>query len=167
MTGKRLSVLQWETFSQQISRTVNNLPIGLGNKTKMLESLDILSPNQQILERNNSRSPTTPLVVTHDVKRITESNKKIYEKWFQDWLVSYVRKLVKQPKWFLSDKSIAVGDVVLFLKPEETIRPSIPIWDCGNNKQRQRRAHQVCGRRVPIAGKTPKGEWDVASENWW
>ena len=33
----RLSVLQWETFGQQISNSIN-MPIGLGNKTELLES---------------------------------------------------------------------------------------------------------------------------------
>ena len=119
MDGKRLSVLQWETLGQQVANSVNNLPIGLGNKTEMLESLDILSPNRLILGRNNCRSPTAPLEVTHDVRRIVESNKKIYDQWFQEWLISYVPKLVEQPKWFASDRDIAVGDVVLFLKSEK------------------------------------------------
>ena len=33
----RLSVLQWETLSQRISNSIN-MPIGLGNKTELLES---------------------------------------------------------------------------------------------------------------------------------
>ena len=33
----RLSVLQWETLGQQISNSIN-MPIGLGNKTELLES---------------------------------------------------------------------------------------------------------------------------------
>ena len=119
MDGKRLSVLQWETLGQQVSNSINNLPIGLGNKTDMLENLDILSPNRLILGRNNCRSPTAPLQLSNDVRKIVESNKKIFETWFQEWLVSYVPTLVEQPKWFSSDRDVAVGDVVLFLKSEK------------------------------------------------
>ena len=119
MHGRRLSILQWETLGQQVSNSINNLPIGLGNKTEMLESLDILSPNRLILGRNNCRSPTAPLEITHDVRRILESNKEIFTLWFKEWLVSFVPTLVEQPKWFVTDRAIAVGDVVLFLKSEK------------------------------------------------
>ena len=37
---------------------------------------------------------------------------------FESWLISYVPKLMYQPKWFQSDRDIKVGDVVLFLKSE-------------------------------------------------
>ena len=77
MHGHRLSVLQWETLGQQVSNSINNLPIGLGNKTAMLESLDILSPNRLILGRNNCRSPTAPLEVSQYVQRIVEGNMKL------------------------------------------------------------------------------------------
>ena len=119
MHGRRLSILQWETLGQQVSNSINNLPIGLGNKTEMLESLDILSPNRLLLGRNNCRSPTAPLEITHDVRRILESNKEIFTLWFKEWLVSFVPTLVEQPKWFVTDRAIAVGDVVLFLKSEK------------------------------------------------
>ena len=62
----RLSVLQWETLGQQVSNSINNLPIGLGNKVESLESLDILTPNRLILGRNNSRGPVSPLSITGD-----------------------------------------------------------------------------------------------------
>ena len=121
MTGEncKLSFLQWETLAQQVSNSINNLPIGLGNKSEMLESLDILTPNRLILGRNNARCPTAPLEVTHDVRRIIESNVEIFTLWFKEWMVSYVPELVDQPKWFVSDRSIAVGDVVLLLKSEK------------------------------------------------
>ena len=119
MNGRRLSILQWETLGQQVSNSINNLPIGLGNKTEMLESLDILSPNRLLLGRNNCRSPTAPLEITHDVRRLIESNKEIFALWFKEWLVSFVPNLIEQPKWFVTDRGIAVGDVVLFLKSEK------------------------------------------------
>ena len=38
-----ISVLQWETVCQQISNSINNLPIGLGIKVESLENMDINS----------------------------------------------------------------------------------------------------------------------------
>ena len=35
----RLSVLQWKTLGQQISNSINTVPVGLGNKAEMLENL--------------------------------------------------------------------------------------------------------------------------------
>ena len=35
----RLSILQWETLGYKISNSINNMPIGLGNKSEMLENL--------------------------------------------------------------------------------------------------------------------------------
>ena len=67
-----LSILQWETLGQQICNSINNVPIGVGNKSEMLENLDILTPNRLILGRNNSRCPTAPLIIKNDARRIIE-----------------------------------------------------------------------------------------------
>ena len=115
----RLSVLQWETLGQQISNSINNTPIGLGNKVDMLENLDILTPNRLILGRNNHRNPTAPLQVADDLRRIIESNNTVYEVWFKEWLTSYVPLLIEKPKWFSTARNMSVGDVVLFLKSEQ------------------------------------------------
>lgn len=70
--NRRLSVVQWETLGLQIANSINNLPIGVGNRSKGIENLDLLTPNRLILGRNNNRSPTTPLELTSDQKRIIE-----------------------------------------------------------------------------------------------
>ena len=119
VSNRRLSILQWETICQQISNSINNLPIGLGNKSEMLENLDILTPNRLILGRNNTRSPSGPLEITHDVRKIIRSNNEVFKMWFKEWMVSYVPHLVDQPKWFTSERSMAVGDVVLLLKSDK------------------------------------------------
>ena len=85
----------------------------------MLENLDILTPNRLILGRNNSRYPTAPLIIKNDARRIIESNDKIFESWFKEWLISYVPKLIKKTKWFVTERNFCVGDVVLFLKSEQ------------------------------------------------
>ena len=78
LDNRRLSIMQWETLGIQISNSINNLPIGVGNKTDQLENLDILTPNRLILGKNNDRCPTQSLELTHDLKRIIESNANIF-----------------------------------------------------------------------------------------
>ena len=119
LDNNRLSVIQWETLAIKIANSINNLPIGIGNKTKDVENLDILTPNRLILGRNNDRCPTAPLEMAHDHKRIIESNNKIFKAWFNSWLISYVPTLIERPKWHYDDKAIEIGDVVLFLKAEQ------------------------------------------------
>ena len=63
---------------QQISNSINNLPIGVKNKVEKLENLDIITPNRLILGRNNSRCPNAPLEISCDYKRIIETNTNIF-----------------------------------------------------------------------------------------
>ena len=119
----KLSIIQWESLGQQVANGINNMPIALGNKVECLESLDILTPNRLILGRNNSRCPSDPLEVKDDLRRIIESNREVYEVWFREWLVSCVPMLVEKPKWFVTERNICVGDVVLFLKSEQEFDP--------------------------------------------
>ena len=72
-----------------------------------------------ILGRNNNRCPTAPLVLSGDVKKIIKSNDEIFRIWFKSCLVSYVPTLVPRPKWFETNRHIAVGDVVLFSKSDK------------------------------------------------
>ena len=119
LENKRLSLLQWETLIQQIANSINNLPIGLGNKVASLEELDLITPNRLLLGRNNTRSPTKPLTLSTDMKKIIQKNEEIFNTWFQSWLVSYVPTLVPQPKWFKTNRDISVGDIVLFSKSDK------------------------------------------------
>ena len=119
ISNERLSILQWETLMASIANSVNNLPLGLGNKVESLENLDLITPNRLLLGRNNHRSPTSTLSVTDDHSKILASNERIFKAWFKAWLVSYVPELIKMTKWFKSDEQIKVGDVVLFTKSDK------------------------------------------------
>ena len=101
---------------QQISNSINNLPIGLKNKAESLENLNIITPNRLILGRNNGRCPNAPLRISGDHKGVIDSNANIFKAWFKAWLVSYVPSLIERPKWHDIDKQVNVGDIVLFLK---------------------------------------------------
>ena len=89
------------------------MPIGLGNKTELLE-VDILTPNRLILGRNNGRNPTGPLEISGDFRRIIESNRFSSHGFRYGLLVTF--PLDEKPKWFVSERDICIGDVVLFMK---------------------------------------------------
>ena len=116
--NEKLTMLQWETTAAQISNSINNLPIGLGSKVADLEHADLLTPNRLRLGRNNDRSPVGPMLVSADAGRIMDDNQRIFNSWFQTWLVSYVPTLMHHPKWFVDDRDIKVGDIVIFVKEE-------------------------------------------------
>ena len=118
LCNQRLSLLQWETMCSQISNTINNLPIGLGSKIADLEEADLLTPNRLRLGRNNDRSPVGPMHVTTNIGKFMDENEKIFNAWYETWLISYVPTLMNHPKWFKDDTDINVGDVILFLKEE-------------------------------------------------
>ena len=121
VSNERLSILEWETLGAEIANTINDLPIGLGSKVANLEYLDLLTPNRLKLGRNNDRSPVGPLEVTCDLNKFLSINQKIFDVWFECWLVSYVPTLIDQPKWFKQDRDVKVGDIVIFPKEEKAI----------------------------------------------
>ena len=119
--NEKLSSLQWETLCSEISNSINNLPIAIGNETECLESLDLITPNRLRLGRNNDRSPIGTLDITDKVDRILRLNSDIFETWWETWLVSAVPKLMPKPKWFRTDEHLKVGDVILFAKDESSL----------------------------------------------
>ena len=73
---------------------------------------------------NNNRSPVGALVVSNNRDRIMRSS---FTAWFECWLVSYVPKLMKQPKWFHSSRDIKIGDIVLFNTSMAWLSPLIEV----------------------------------------
>ena len=71
--------------------------------------------------RNKERSPEGSMKVSSDYDRIIKQNNKIYQFWFENWLISHVPKLMFQPKWFQTSRDVKVGDIVLFLKHDSLL----------------------------------------------
>ena len=114
----RLSILQWETLSASIANQINNLPIAVGDVTDF-ECMDLITPNRLLLGRNNERCPDNVIFCDNPTKIIKE-NEKVFTSWFEVWMLVHVPKMMKQSKWFQSDK-VNVGDVVLFTKRESVL----------------------------------------------
>ena len=85
--SKRLSIMQWETLGASIANSINNMPIVTGNATSDLENLDIITPNRLKLGRNNERSPIDPVTITSNPRKIIDENQKIFQSWFENWLL--------------------------------------------------------------------------------
>ena len=99
---------QWSTFSNW-------------KYCKWLRNMDLITPNRLKFERNNERSPVFPIKVVENHLKVFHENKKIFNVWFETWLISHVPKLMEQPKWFHSDRDMKICDVVLFTKNEGSV----------------------------------------------
>ena len=121
--NERLSLMQWETLGSEVANRANDLPLAVGNITADFENLDLLTPNRLKLGRNNERSPVGTMKVTNDASKILKANKKIFQSWFENWLISCVPNLIEQPKWFKTSHHIKPGDVVIFTK-SDTFSPT-------------------------------------------
>ena len=106
----RLSVIEWETLCSEISNSINDVPVAIGNETEDLENIDLITPNRLRLGRNNSRSPIGPLELTGKVERILQLKTDVFQSWWEAWLVSALPKLIPQPKWFKNDIDLKCGD---------------------------------------------------------
>ena len=54
--------------------------------------------------------------------RTLKENRKIFNPWFEAWLISHVSRLMDHPKWFSTDHVKKIYDVVLFLKQDRVFR---------------------------------------------
>ena len=117
---EKLSLMQWETLASIIANNINDMPINIGSKCDV-ENLDLITPNRLLLGRSNQRSPTGEMVVCDNPSKILKENLKIYNAWFENWLLNHVPKLMEHPKWFKGDKNLQVGDIVLFTKTDSPI----------------------------------------------
>ena len=119
VANNRLSLLQWEALSSVIANTINDLPICIGNKVDV-ETIDLITPNRLLLGRNNDRSPVREMILSNNPTKLMKSNERVYNAWFENWLISNVPNLMNQSKWFASGRNIQVGDIVLFKKIDST-----------------------------------------------
>lgn len=118
---ERFSILRWETLAASIAISINNMPLAINGIVSDLENLDILAPNRLKLGRNNEKSPTEPVELQSNPNQIIEANRKIFQAWFENWLLSHIPKLLQQTKWYDSSEQIKIGDVVLFVKNESKL----------------------------------------------
>ncbi len=83
--------------------------------------MDLITPNRLKLGRNNDRRIAGPFTLEKRFSKIIETNQQIYDAWFDQWLINHVPKIIHQPKWFVQDRVMMVGDIVLFLRKESVL----------------------------------------------
>ena len=120
LNNQRLSILQWETLSSVIANRINNLPLAIGDVIGDFECMDLITPNRLMLGRNNEHA-LDGLVLCDNPTKLIKENEKLFNAWFEMWLVVHVPKLMKHQKWFESD-TLAVGDIVLFTKVDSLLK---------------------------------------------
>lgn len=120
--GIRLSILQWETICAEVSNSINDMPLALGSQVSDFELSDLITPNRLRLGRNNQRSPDGVMKIEGNLTMFLKQNEKIFESWFEGWLMSHLPKLMYQPKWFSTSNHLKEGDIVLFTKQDSVMK---------------------------------------------
>ena len=110
ISNERLGVLQWETIASVTANCINDLPLANRGAKGDLDNLDLITPNRLLLGRNNDRSPIGNMSVTESYDKIIASNAKIFNSWFENWLVSDVPQLMDQHKWFKVGLDLKEGE---------------------------------------------------------
>ena len=118
--NQRLSILQWETICAVIPNSINDLPLAIGIMVDV-ENMNLLTPDRLLLGRNNNRSPTGNLLINSNPTKLINQSSKIYDVWFESWLLNHVPKLMNQSKWFDHEQNLQPGDVVLFTKVDSLL----------------------------------------------
>ena len=108
-----------------IADIINGPPTRLGNIISNYEKIDLVTPNQLHLVRNNDHSPAATMKVPGKSDRILKENRKIFNSWFEAALfISYVPRLTNHAKWFSTGHDIKTCEVVIFLKQDGVLSNS-------------------------------------------
>ena len=119
-----------QTLLKLIENDHNNLPMGysFGRSDENTPLLRLLTPNFMKLGRIHSRTLSGPVKLPsgpgHMMKRVEDGYKGFYKLWNE----LMVPHLIKPPKWFRTDRDLAINDVVYFQKSESDLTS---VWTVG------------------------------------
>ena len=104
-----------------MANEINNLPVArLSGTTQSTREVDILTRNRLLLGRNNERSPSGDFFVPgkpgEQLDKIKQINADFYKK-----LMENIDQFIWKPKWFVQDRDVEIGDLVLFMIEEKKI----------------------------------------------
>lgn len=121
--------LRWETFATEISNTMNSLPLAFGSTTSDLDNLDLITSNRLGLGHNNYCNPVGLLKVASSWSRFLQAHKEKLNTWFENWLISYIPKLMYYRKCFDKENDLKIGGIILSIKQKVVlIHLSIQIY---------------------------------------
>ena len=109
-----------QTFLKLVENTYNNAPLGYsyGRDADNGAILKTISPNMMRVGRNNERSLQGNFRLPVGGSEMVEKVDKLYQSWYRLWKDSVIPKLIRQPKWFKTDKHLQPGDLVYFQKDQ-------------------------------------------------
>ena len=109
LKNMRLHATSLQTLMKLVENQLNNLPLGFsfGRDQDNTPLLKMLSPNMLRVGRSNERALDGPMRLPNSASEMLNQVKKIYDSWFKIWNVSYVPKLMFQPKWWKQDRDLA------------------------------------------------------------
>ena len=121
--SKRLHATGLQTLLKLIENQLNNLPIGYtyGRDQDNTPLLKMLTPNQLRVGRSNERALDGPMRMPAGDGELLKEVEKVYNNWFKIWNVSYLPKLLQQPKWFKQDRDLLEEDVLMLQKSESVL----------------------------------------------
>ena len=121
--SKRIHATGLQTLLKLVENQLNNLPLGFtyGRDQDNTSLLKMLTPNMLRVGRSNERALDGPMRMPAGNGDLLKEVTKIYNSWFKVWNVSYLPKLLQQPKWFKQDKDLLEGDVVMFKKSDSAL----------------------------------------------
>lgn len=116
-TGRKHSFIAWETIGMNIAATINGLPICVNQDDRTSSGeYSLISPNNFLIGRNNSRSPDSFVHFEGDPVKalddLAETDKKL-----QDLLAEFVHRFIPGVR-YTKENSPTVEDVVLFVSKE-------------------------------------------------
>ena len=119
----RLTATGLQTFLKLVENTYNNAPLGFsyGRDVDNCSILKTISPNMLRLGRSNDRALDGHFRLAGDRYQLLEKVQNLYQAWFQLWKDAVVPRLIRQPKWFVSDKHLKPGDLVYFEKDPQKL----------------------------------------------
>ena len=112
----RLHATGLQTFLKLVENTYNNAPYGFshGRDADNGSILKTISPNMMRVGRNNERSLEGNFRLPAGGYEMVDKVDKLYKAWYSLWKDAVVPKLIRQPKWFKTDKHLKPGDMVYY-----------------------------------------------------
>ena len=130
----RLHATGLQTFLKLVENTYNNAPLGFshGRDADNGPILKTISPNMMRVGRNNDRSLEGNFRLPSGGSEMVDKVDKLYQAWYRLWKDAVVPKLIRQPKWFKTDKHLKPGDLVYFEKDPSKLSS---VWIMGRVDQ--------------------------------
>ena len=134
-TSNPMTCLQWETVFCKIASSIDDLPMAKGDTSNVNNlGFEILTANRLKLGRNNARALERggfDLNASKIPTNVLETNRQIYETWYQLFCDNIHMLMLKPDKWSTNSRMPLIDDVVLFVFNDAGYSKQSTIWKLG------------------------------------